>query len=314
VLAAAAAGTPGGRLIAADLAPPRTSTRRLLAPVAEYVTWVTLDVRDRDALREVVAGEGITHIVHGAAITALPEEEAARAVEIVDVNLGSTINVLAVAAAAPGVERVIVLSSSGVYAVPPHGRLDRGARRQPEEGELALDGLYSITKRSSELLAARFARLTGKMMAAVRLPAVYGPLEMPSATRPGTSTMHSLMEALRRGKAITVAGPQVGRDWTYLADAGTAIAQLLAAPQWHYSVYNVSCGHRYTFREVVAAFAAHGLQATWVGGEQHADVAMRPRHERLPLDTRRLRRDAGFAPQYDLASGIAAWLAAEPLA
>ena len=117
---------PGGRLIAADLAPPREETRRLLAPVADHMTWVTLDVRDRDRLRELVAGEGVTHIVHGAAITALPEEEAARAVEIVDVNLGSTINVLAVAAAAPEVERVLVLSSSGVYAVPPHGQARQG--------------------------------------------------------------------------------------------------------------------------------------------------------------------------------------------
>ncbi len=311
--ALAASGQPGARLIAADLAPPREEVRRLLAPAADHMTWVTLDVRNRDRLRELVVGEGVTHIVHGAAITALPEEEAARAVEIVDVNLGSTINVLAAAAAVPEVERVLLLSSSGVYAVPPHGRLGKGTRRQPEEGELALDGLYSITKRSSELLAARFARLTGKKMAAVRLPAVYGPLERPSATRPGTSTMHRLMEALRGGRAITVAGPQVGRDWTYLADAGTAIAELLAAPQWSYSVYNVSCGHRYTFREVVAAFAAHGLQATWVGGDQDADVAMRHSHERLPLDTRRLRRDTGFAPRYDLADGIAAWLAAEPL-
>ncbi len=260
-----------------------------------------------------MASAGVTHIVHGAAITALPHEEAARAVEIVDVNLGSTINVLAVAAAAPEVERVLVLSSSGVYAVPPHAALGKGPRRQPEEGELALDGLYSITKRSSELLAARFAELTGKKMAAVRLPAVYGPLERPSATRPGTSTLHRLMAALRMGRAITVAGPQVGRDWTYLADAGTAIAELLAAPEWHYSVYNVSCGHRYTFREVVAAFAAHGLQATWVRGEDHADVAMRHSHERRPLATRRLRRDTGFLPRYDLAGGIAAWLAAEPL-
>lgn len=315
VLAATlAAGTPGGRLIAADLAPPGEDRRRLLAPVADYITWVTLDVRNRAALRELVEREGVTHIVHGAAITALPEEEAARAVDIVDVNLGSTINVLAVAAAALGVERVLVLSSSGVYAVPPHGKLGKGARRQPEEGELALDGLYSITKRSSELLAARFAGLTGKKMAAVRLPAVYGPLERPSATRPGTSTMHKMMQALRRGKPITVAGPQVGRDWTYVADAGAAIAQLLTAPEWYYSVYNVSCGHRYTFREVVAAFAAHGLQATWVSGEERADVAMRHSHERLPLDTRRLRRDTGFAPQYNLADGIAAWLAAEPLA
>jgi nucleoside-diphosphate-sugar epimerase len=310
---AAAGGQPGARLIAADLTPPHADAIRLLAPAAEHITWVTLDVRDRAALRELVAQEGVTHIVHGAAITALPDEEAARAVEIVDVNLGSTINVLAVAAVAPGVEQVLVLSSSGVYAVPPHGRLGKGARRQPEEAELALDGLYSITKRGSELLAARFAQLTGKKMAAVRLPAVYGPLERPSATRPGTSTMHRLMEALRRGRAITVTGPQIGRDWTYVADVGAAIAHLLAAPAWHYSVYNVSCGHRYTFREVVAAFAAHGLQATWVRGEERADVAMRQSHERLPLDTQRLRRDTGFTPRYDLAGGIAAWLAAEPL-
>ena len=308
----AAGGQPGARLIAADLTPPGEERRRLLAPFGEHIMWVTLDVRNRAALRELVVREGVTHIVHGAAITALPVEEAARAVEIVDVNLGSTINVLAAAAGAPQVERVLVLSSSGVYAVPQHGRLGKGAR-QPEEGELALEGLYSITKRSSELLAARFAQLTGKKIAAVRLPAVYGPLEKPSATRPGTSTMHRLMEALRDGRAITVAGPQVGRDWTYVADAGAAIAQLLAAPAWHSSVYNVSCGHRYTFRQVVAAFAAHGLQATWVSGEEHADVAMHPGHERLPLDIRRLRRDTGFTPRYDLTDGIAAWLAAEPL-
>ena len=97
----AAGGEPGARLIAADLAPPGEETRRLLAPVADRITWVTLDVRDREALRALVAREGVTHIVHGAAITALPEEEAARAVDVVDVNLGSTINVLSVAAAAP---------------------------------------------------------------------------------------------------------------------------------------------------------------------------------------------------------------------
>ena len=72
--------------------------------------------------------------------------------------------------------------------------------------------------------------------------------------------------------------------------------------------------HRYTFAEVVAAFAAHGLQATWVNAEQPpADIAMHTEHERLPLDTRRLRRDTRFAPRYDLPGGIAAWLAAEPL-
>ena len=163
VLAATlAAGTPGGRLIAADLAPPHAETRRLLAPVADHITWVTLDVRDRDGAART--GGGRRRHAHRAwcGHHGTAGEETARAVEIVDVNLGSTINVLAVAAAAQQVERVIVLSSSGVYAVPPHGRLGKGARRQPEEGELALDGLYSITKRSSELLAATLCAAHGE--------------------------------------------------------------------------------------------------------------------------------------------------------
>jgi UDP-glucose 4-epimerase len=286
---------------------------RFLAPLRHYITWTTLDVRNRQQVHELVERAGVTHIVHGAAITALPEEEALRAAEIVDVNLGGTMNILAVAASAPSVARVVTLSSSGVYAVPPHGRIGGRAARQQEDGSLALDGLYSITKRSAELLTERYANLTGKPMASVRLPAVYGPLEKPSPSRPGTSTMHRLMEALRHRRPITVAGSQVGRDWTYVADVGAAIAQLLVAPHWHYSVYNVSCGHRYTFAEVIAAFAAHGLQATWVNGDQHADIAMHKEHERLPLDTRRLRRDTRFTSRYDLAGGIAAWLAAEPL-
>ena len=67
------------------------------------MTWTTLDVRNREQVRDVVEREGVTHIVHGAAITALPHEEVVRAAEIIDVNLGGTINVLAVAASAPAV-------------------------------------------------------------------------------------------------------------------------------------------------------------------------------------------------------------------
>ena len=163
-------------------------------------------------MHDLVERAGVTHIVHGAAITALPQEEAARAVEIVDVNLGGTINILAVAASVPSVARVLTLSSSGVYDGPA-ARPQEQAGGSPTGGRrLALDGLYSITKRSAELLTERYASLTGKPMASVRLPAVYGPLEKPSPSRPGTSTMHRLMEALRHRRPVTVAGPQVGRD------------------------------------------------------------------------------------------------------
>jgi nucleoside-diphosphate-sugar epimerase len=44
-----------------------------------------------------------------------------------------------------------------------------------------------------------------------------------------------------------------------------------------------------------------------------ADVRMVPSQERTPLDISRLREDTGYKPRYDLSTGLAAWLAAEPL-
>jgi nucleoside-diphosphate-sugar epimerase len=70
----------------------------------------------------------------------------------------------------------------------------------------------------------------------------------------------------------------------------------------------VSCGVGYPFRQAVDAFAAHGLRATWVTSADEADVAMRPSQARTPLDITRLREDTGFAPRYDLAAGVDAYL------
>jgi UDP-glucose 4-epimerase len=121
------------------------------------------------------------------------------------------------------------------------------------------------------------------------------------------------MDALQRGQPITVAGRSVSRDWTYVADIGVAVGALLKAQRWQWSVYNAGCGRSCTFAEVIAAFAAHGLSATWVSDPMQADVRMVPSQERTPLDISRLREETGYRPRYDLSAGLAAWLAAEPL-
>jgi nucleoside-diphosphate-sugar epimerase len=310
VAAAVVRGDSAAHLVAADFRAPAAATTALLEPLAQHITWLRIDMRDRAALCDAVTQGGITHIVHGAAVTVPGGEEELRAEEIVDINLGGTINLLGVAARAPTVARVLLLSSSGVYGAP-EGQAP-ALLTQSEDGPFDLGNLYGITKYSSELLAARWGELAHKPMAAARLSAVYGPLERASRTRPGTSTMHGLMAALREGRAITVAGPQVGRDWTYAEDIGRAVAALLGAPAWHWPVYNVSCGRRCTFAEVVSAFTAQGLRASFVDDPKAADVAMVPAQERRPLDIARLQKDTGFVPRYGLAAGIAAWLAAEP--
>lgn len=294
-----------GPVLAADVRPWDDAARRWLAPVAHNVEFAMLDVRDAGKVAGLVREEHITQLVHAAAITATADEERARAAEVVGVNLVGAVNALNAALAAPALERVLLISSSGLYGAPPAGH----TAPLPETFPLQLDNLYAITKHSTELLAARYAVLSGKPMAALRLPSIYGPLERPSASRPFVSTLGRLMAALRAGRAITVAGPAVMRDWTYAADAGLAVANLLAAPAWRHSVYNGGNGEALAFGAAVAEFARYGLQATWVQAE--ADVTMAAEQARAPLDITRLREDAGYAPRYDLAAGVREWLERE---
>jgi UDP-glucose 4-epimerase len=182
------ADQPGTTVFAADLAYPDEVASSFLRPVADSLIFAHLDITDRQAARSLIEDQRITHIVHAAAITATDEQEAANPTGVVDVNLGGTLNVLDAAIAAPAVERLIHVSSSGVYSV------DSAVLPSPlpEDGPLAMDNLYAITKYSSELLTRRYAAVSGKMMTSVRLASVYGPMERSSGSRPRTSGSFAL--------------------------------------------------------------------------------------------------------------------------
>jgi nucleoside-diphosphate-sugar epimerase len=296
-------------VVCADLDLPDDIVGRYLAPVADRVTAIRLDVTDRAAFAGLVNDLGITHLVHAAAITPDDVQERAQPDAVVDINLGGSINALAALAACPRLERLLLVSSSGVYgAAEPAVAAFAAPSRQSEDGPLHLDSLYAVTKRCAELLGERYAALVGRPVAAVRLGPLYGDLERTGRTRARTTAIHQLAVALSACQPVRVAGPEVVRDWTYVADAAEAVLGLLLTDRWSYPVYNVSCGVGYLFRRAVEAFTAHGLRATWVTLADEADVAMRPSQARTPLDITRLREDTGFAPRYDLAAGIEAYL------
>ena len=120
--------------------------------------------------------------------------------------------------------------------------------------------------------------------------------------------LQRLLAALREGQVTRVAGPEAQGDWTYVFDTAEAIRALLLAGRWTHSVYNVSCGQSVSFRQVVDAFTVHGLRAEWVEDPGEADIAMQSLQKRGPLDISRLQADSGFAPRYDLATGVAAYV------
>lgn len=295
------AAQPNVTVAAADVRIPDAPSLAFLAPVLPRVRVLALDVTDRAAVQAVIAAEQPTHVIHAAALTPSHEQERANPTAIVDVNLTSVTHVLEAVRRVPSVTKLLVVSSSGVYGVPRSGV----SGKQGEEGPLALDGLYGITKYSAELLAARYAQLGEQMMAAVRLSAIYGPLEAPSVSRPRISQVGALFQAWQAGRRVKVASPAVTRDWTHTEDIAAALWALLVAERWNYPVYNVSYGAAVSFQEVVDCFVAHGLAAGWVEDAAEADISMPADQARLPLDIGRLQADTDYVPRLDIAAGVA---------
>ncbi|HMM80900.1 MAG TPA: NAD-dependent epimerase/dehydratase family protein [Pyrinomonadaceae bacterium] len=92
------------------------------ADVADSITVIRGDIRDRDQLRKAMAGIDI--VVHTAA--ALPLDSKA---DILSTEVEGTRNVLGTAFDA-GVERVVHISSTAVYGIPDHHPLVEGDRLQ----------------------------------------------------------------------------------------------------------------------------------------------------------------------------------------
>lgn len=301
------AGQAGVQVTASDLRPPSQRQVAFLQPVAANVDFATLDIQDRIAIRHLLDQRQISHIVHAAALTPSAAQEQQQITQIIDVNLGGTVNLLDATIHCRAVERVLLVSSSGLYGAAPVA----AGQTQAEAGPLVVDSLYTVTKRSAELIMQQYSRLAGITMAAARLGPLYGPLEQSSVSRPQISGVGQLMQALQQQRPVQAAGPTIARDWTYMVDAAAALQALLQAPVLNHAIYNVSCGVGVSWQAVVEAFVRHGLITTWTTDETIADITMRPHQARSPMDITRLQQDTPFRPRYGIVAGVADYIAQE---
>jgi nucleoside-diphosphate-sugar epimerase len=288
---------------------PDADTRRFLEPVAGLVRFAQGDVRDRAGLAAMVRREGVRRIVHGAAITSA-EAERDDPAGFVDVNLGGTLNVLEAARQAD-VERVVLISSSGVYGAPAER-----ARLIDEEDPLQISNSYTICKQAGELLCRRYGELYGLSAVAGRLGTAYGPMERPTGSRSAMSQVYTLLHAALDGRPLAIYGAERLRDVCYIDDVADAFCALTLAKRLDHTIYNVSAGTAHSLSEIAAAVAALVPGAAWAPAEtpEDADLIVRPPSERGPMSLGRLRADTRFAPRFTLQEGLAhylAWLRAQ---
>ncbi|MEI5102388.1 NAD-dependent epimerase/dehydratase family protein [Streptomyces sp. PmtG] len=307
-------------LASAHTSPPR--------PARPGERLVLADVRDDAAVAEAL--RGVDAVCHQAAMVGLGKDFADAPAYVGCNDLGTAVLLAAMARA--GVRRLVLAGSmvvygEGRYTCARHGVVRPGPRAEtnlaagrfeplcpacgtgltpgqvPEDAPMDPRNVYAATKLQQEHLAAAWARATGGRAVSLRYHNVYGP-GMPRDT-PYAGVASLFRSALARGEAPRVFedGGQL-RDFVHVRDVAEAAATALAALDGRApgacTAYNTGSGEPHTVGEMARALAlAHGGPSPVTTGEYRlGDV----RH--ITADSTRLRRELGWTPRVDFASGM----------
>jgi UDP-glucose 4-epimerase len=267
------------------------STGRLenLAAAASRIEWIRDDLRDPRAVARAVAGCEV--VFHQGALAAVARS-VEQPLEVTEVNVGGTLNVL-VAARDAKVRRVVFASSSSVYG-------DTPELPKTESMTLSPRSPYAASKAAGEAYLAAFQASYGLETVAFRYFNVYGPRQNPRSLY--AAAVPRFAEALLAGAAPTIYGDGLQtRDFTYVADVADACVRAATAPRAVDGPMNLGGGRRISILDLVAALGR------LVGG------AASPRHEPARVgdvrdslaDIRRATAALGWTPTTPLETGLA---------
>ncbi|MFQ5711228.1 MAG: NAD-dependent epimerase/dehydratase family protein [Candidatus Geothermarchaeales archaeon] len=270
-----------------------------LGDVSERIREVRGDVTDLAHLMYTIRREGVTGVIHAAAVVTEPPSRA-RPYAAFQVNVTGTANVLE-AARIMDLERVVFLSS-GAAAGPTEDL------SPVKEDQRSPDGIYGTTKLMSELLGLRYHAIYGLDFIVVRPTWIYGPGRDALRTfgKVVPWDLACIFENVVEDKPVELGeGGDHPFDFTYVKDVVEVIVSAYEKRNPRYRVFNASVGRLYTLGEAAEAFKAVKPEARIeIGPGLIGDIYVRG-----PLDITRAREDLGFEPRYDLEGGIREWLA-----
>ena len=163
-----------------------------------------------------------------------------------------------------------------------------------ESGPVEPGSLYAAAKLATRYMGEQLARTRGMRFLWTRLFYLYGPFEDPRRLVP------SVVRALLRGEAVDVTRGLQVRDFLHVRDVGSALVS--AALGGLEGVVNIGSGEAVTVREVVSTIESV------IGREGLVNYGGRPDNPTDPpsvrADNRRLVAATGWAPAFDLRSGL----------
>jgi GDP-4-dehydro-6-deoxy-D-mannose reductase len=249
------------------------------------VTWMEIDLLDRDAMRRVVGEFAPAAVYHLAGAPHVGQSWSA-ATETLAVNVMGTHGLFEALRLEGVPSRVVVPSSAYVY---------RPAERSLNEDDpIEATNPYAISKVATELAVVRAARVDGIHAVVARAFNHIGPRQDPSFFASGVARQVALIEAGQLEPVIRVGNLESRRDFTDVRDTVRAYRALVerGTPG---RAYNVCSGQAYRMRDLLDALVA--LARVSVAVQPDPD-RFRPNDTPLLLgDLSRIRAATGWEPR-----------------
>lgn len=198
---------------------------------------IEADIRNYNALRQVLAEEHFDTLIHLAAKAGVrPSVSDPRGYQ--EVNIAGTLNLLELAER-NGIKKFVFGSSSSVYgpaATPPFR----------EDAPLSPISPYAATKAAGELLAHTYSHLYKMNITCLRFFTVYGARQRPDLA------IHKFARLISSGSPIPVYGDgSAERDFTYIDDILQGVLAAVEYDATLYEVINLGESHTITVNRLI---------------------------------------------------------------
>lgn len=246
------------------------------------------DVRDAEWVRRSIDGAEV--VIHLAALVGIPYSYVAPR-DVVDVNLGGTLNVLE-AARHLGTARIVCTSTSEVYGSAQVVPID-------ERHPLNAQSPYAASKVAADQLALSYHRSFDVPVALARPFNTYGPGQSVRAVVP------TVVRQALAGEVVRLGATSPTRDLNFVEDTAAGILAIARCDEAVGTVLNIGSGVETSIGEVVQLVgSAIGRDLSVVMDE----ARVRPDKsevDRLVADPSRLQQATGWSSTVTVSEGIA---------
>ena len=254
------------------------------------------DVLDKKSLDDVIKLNGVTDVIHGAAITPSMEMEMLHAKKVIEVNCIGLMNMLDVCRI-NGVNRFIYLGSISAY-----GKTAFESKELIEDVSIAKPySLYEISKFTGERIVLRYRELYSMDAYVARVGDVFGPWERHTGVRTFMSFPYQTTYKAVQGEKVILPRPTY-IDWVYGRDVAGSVKAILCAQKLNYSIYPICSGYRWPITDWCELLKCKFKDFDYklAGEGEEATIRVNQEKDNAPMQTNRLVEDVDYTPVYDL--------------